>query len=181
MFLILVLLGLFLSVIGTNVRGYTAPTNYNWENEYIYDDTPEYLNNTINTRNQTAGHYPATYSFENEVGLEALEIPFIDGLVGYPYDDDDKIIIIDNINGHDTVLKSEDGGVGSRTGFYNTFDAVVNCTIEFWFMRNQTLGTSFIIFRGETNWVLTFVIYATTIYINGVQYDTFVPFQWNHF
>lgn len=123
------LLGIF-SIEGL---GSTNDLIYTFSNDNLYnstsiDDDLEYFN----SKNQTlyTGHYNATYSFENEQGLEDTNIPFIDISSG-AY----ELSIISSLNGHDEVLLYN--STGASNNFKNNFDYLITGTIEYWILISE--------------------------------------------
>ena len=102
-----------------NIRSflnYTIPGNFadmqNIDGDYATFESEE------------TGHYPATYSFTNETGLEDLDISFNSYL-----DSIDEAIVIDSYLEHSEVLRLYDAATGS---LYHYFDDTSVGTIEFW-------------------------------------------------
>ena len=52
------------------VRGVPDDKNFEFDNEYLYDDSLAGTSQYFNQRNQTSGNYLGSYSFENEIGLQ---------------------------------------------------------------------------------------------------------------
>ncbi len=102
--------------------------------------------NTYNTRLPTniTQHYNATYSFENEVGLNLTNIDYIDT---FTTDDTNGFAeIVYEIGGHQEVLNiSGNGDNGAKTLMYNDINVSIG-TVEFWW-RYVDLGQGFIFFR----------------------------------
>lgn len=122
------------------VGGAPATINYNFENDILYDDSLPEVSNEFNIRNKTAGHYPATYSFENETGLENLDISIVDSLLST-----ELVDIIDFLDGHDTVLRLSDYSNVNYAGVVNIFSSSqVSGTIELWFRTTNVTATTWI-------------------------------------
>ena len=158
----------------------------NQENKSIgvLDDNYDTFNDTriIRQENRSVevlGDFPATYSFNNEVGLENLEIPMIDGN-SYNYDDDDLLIVESEFDNHSDVLHASDGGSDTRLSFYDSFTSQQNCSVEYWFQRNKSLGTSWMYIQGESGWITIFTMYTNTFVCQGKTIDTYNSFEWNH-
>lgn len=182
----LFMISLFIVNVNSNQNNLNPKTSalgdieYNFQENILYNKTNPNYDFAYNTRNQTVYTeiYNGTYSFTNEIGLNGTDISFVD-LLTYP-DDDDIITIIKEMDGHNEVLKNYDEGIDTRSSFYNIFEPKTNCSIEFWFYRNQTVGTSWFYFQGEGGWVISMPVYSNYIDYGG-NIASFSPFIWYHF
>jgi len=124
---ILFILGfvIFMPVLG--VQAIDNSIYYSFENDYLYDGSLPEVSNEFNIRNKTAGHYPATYSFENDViGSEPEGWIITDG-INY------NASIISNLDGHQNVLSFNDNNNTNWLILRNSFVSKQESgTIEFW-------------------------------------------------
>ena len=74
----IIILSAFFS--GNLVLAQSSNTDYDFENAYAYNGVLPESPEMLNLRNTTddSGNYPATYSFEDEIGLTGTAISFID-------------------------------------------------------------------------------------------------------
>jgi hypothetical protein len=164
LFLIVLLCSAFsINIVGTN------DLNFTFEKDILYNETNPISDFGYNIRNQTDfGHYNATYSFDGEVGLEKLDISFVDNVVGV-----DDLIVISSYLGHDDVLLAGDSGVDY---FSHYFDEQIEGSIEFWIDLYNGTAIQFYLFDDTSNGMLS-RIYADTTRnykgdgIGGTEYE----------
>lgn len=123
--------------------------DYSLEKNIIFNENnPNPIENSTNFRNEQeyTGHYNATYSFENEIiGTSGVDIDFIDSDISTG---SCLIEIIDNINGHNYILKFIDYNEGGTLAVgKNSFDNINYGTVEFWILttdatKDNTIGFS---------------------------------------
>ena len=114
--LLLISILLFTFVIGFfSIEGVAGVNdlNFTFQNDNLFNITNTVYDDSFNVRNQTeySGHYPATYSFENEIGLmnEAITYCSIVSIA-------DTIEVLDFYEGHSEVLNVS---YGSAFSVYN--------------------------------------------------------------
>jgi len=86
-------------------------------------------------------HYPATYSFYNDdIGDTGTDISFIDWV---SLDADDNVSIVYEIDNHRKVMKTEDGGDGTRAYYRHYMESTqTDFAFEFWIYKTEaTSGT----------------------------------------
>jgi len=88
-------------------------------------------------------HYNATYSFENEIGKEGLDILFIDSIIGT--DINCTIKIISKLDNHSEILELYDNNNSGNFDCYNDFGLRDSGFLEFWIrITNNSLNNLFI-------------------------------------
>lgn len=120
--------------------------DYTFERDILYsDDENPLYDTTFNMRNQTTftGHYPATYSFENEIdGTENLEIDYIDSILGT-----ETTKIIPLMAGHEKVIELYDNSSDSYCLIVHYFESKqISETIEFWWRTSDSSKGSYVSF-----------------------------------
>ena len=131
---VLVSLLILTSIVGIfSLNGLSAETlDFTFEKDVLYSENNPVYDDDFNIRNQTqfTGHYPATYSFENEVGLFGKEISYIDN------DTPNHSAIVNVINGHNEVLSyyDDDGASAIRHDLDVFIDAG---RFELWWCSND--------------------------------------------
>ena len=126
--LLLISILLFTFVIGFfSIEGVAGVNdlNFTFQNDNLFNITNTVYDDSFNVRNQTeySGHYPATYSFENEIGFVDTEISCFNLVSGSePFK---NATVISYNDGHSAVVRllasGYDGGVAG------------------WFLTNQEL------------------------------------------
>jgi hypothetical protein len=153
-----------ITVVGSTTLDFT------FEKDILYDvDNPDY-DDFFNLRNSTSitGNYNATYSFDGEVGLEHLDISFVDDEVGV----DDLIVISSYLEHKDVILMGDSG----TAYFYHYFDEQIEGSIEFWIDLYNGTAIQFYLFDDVNNAMLS-RIYADTARnykgdgIGGTEYE----------
>jgi len=125
----LLILSSFL-VFSIDVKGANT-LDFTFEKDVLYSETNPTYDANFNVRNQTVytGHYPATYSFDGEVGLMGINISWIDEIDVYG-----NIEVLDNYNGHNTVAKL----ISKGHYIYHYFNHSISVgSYEFWFLVNS--------------------------------------------
>ena len=102
--LLLISLFFVLSLTNLSQNGFSLSANdvnYTFENDNLFESTDIDFGDSYNVRKESlfSGHYPATYSFEGETGLEFLDIGFVDYISSI-----NVIEIISDYESHDEVL-----------------------------------------------------------------------------
>jgi len=169
-----------------NTEGYYlsgSDINYTFQNDVLVNNTDINEYETYNIRNQTefTGHYPATYSFENEVGLIGTQISFVDI---YEQTGNSYAKIISEFNNHKNVIDS----YVEFTKYVNirdVFDSQIVGTVELWMCMDTLEQQFFYLQRGNTS-VMWFKFYTDgNIHIrNGGDYtivQTYSINTWYHF
>lgn len=109
---------------GDFYNGWTKAT------DHFERETPlESLRNTFNP-----GHYPATYSFENDVGLTGTNISWVDEAT---LPNSCTCTVESNFNNHNTVLKLTHDGVGADPSIRANFTSQITETIEWWWATDD--------------------------------------------
>lgn len=147
MLLSLLVLTSLLGFFSMNGFAQSTDLNYTFENDILYDSGKPLINKTFNVRNASeyTGHYPATYSFENqEVGDENNDIDFLNGsVVGL-------FAINESINGHDKVMYIHNNGL-NPAAFSNSFNPQISGTLEFWWNVLDATGATHFYLYTENN------------------------------
>ena len=124
---ILIILGLVIFITVLNVQAVDNSIYYTFENDYLYDDSLPEMSNDFNVRNKTAGHYNATYSFENDSFIELNEND-----IGCTSE------LLESYYNHYTVLNLTDN---SDSGYVNIRNYVLEHPIvgiiEFWYLTDD--------------------------------------------
>ena len=140
--LFVILSGTVISVLmflmpSVNASGITL--DYTFENDILVNTT-EY-DTSFNMRNQSeySGNYPGTYSFENETGLENLDIPFISEFGGAG--SDALVQVSSSLFGHDSILNLSVSDGVKNAYFYSDFESgVLSGVIEWWQYKSGSTG-----------------------------------------
>ena len=120
------------------------------------------ITNQENMNPEVLGDFPATYSFENEVGLTNLNIGYVDGLDGSIGGSE----IISSFNNHSTVLRMTDNTPATYV-IKNNFAGQEYGNIRFWILSNDTTKTFYWYFR----YASTQAMYLTMINSQFITYD----------
>ena len=164
----------------------TSNIEYEFQNGYAYNGVLPETTILGNQRNatETTGIYNATYSFENEIGLEGLDIPFVS--VISIYHDNNIIEVSSELYGHYAILKCSDNNLTGYSDFFNSFDITKDGIIEFWFLTSNittTYGVS-LRFQETSNIIVDMSIDSNDLKTSSVggilKSNCLIVNQWNH-
>lgn len=166
-----------------NVNAGANDIDYEFENDYLYDGALPGGESTFNTRNMTAltGHFNATYSFENEIGLENNSISFVENWENYP---DTLAKIINILENHRNVLNFTDKNPSVNPLLLNGFDERAIGCVDLWIYLSNT--DTFYLYIADGDYTNSIRIQFTNNlirYHNNIEFITITTYdvnEWIH-
>jgi len=170
-----------------NTKIYTGAylqTEYN-QNGTVFEDEVSVVNNT-NYKSPSLGHYPATYSFEDDVnGVYTINsdaednIGFVDRALDLSATE--TVSILAGFEGHKKVLRmSNIGGDAYDPLIWNYFDAQTSGIVEFWIYIPSTNLVYFRFCLGVNDIALGFYQNSRIYTEGGATWFPYSLDMWNH-
>lgn len=163
---------LFFTFFPTQVLA-QSDKSFIFDDNVIFDSDITAFNDSFNLRNSSeyTGIYNASYSFINEVGLNDIDIDFIDSAT---VDTDTTASIISQLDGHSEILEIYDNDATNVVIIKNNFLNQSNGIIEFWIRTTDITKESYIrLYENDLG------IIAINLGIIGSQIKEFSSGSWN--